>query len=111
MPSKRIEGGVEAEACTWALNEYGIESRKLGTEGWPDRILFLPGGRPWLVEFKKPKVAHRFQPLQPFVHSRLRFRGYDVSVIDDLVQFKAEFRKRIKKALYGCKTPPTAAES
>jgi hypothetical protein len=46
------------------------------SRGWPDRCVWLPGGRPFLIEFKKPGEA--LSPLQEKTHAQLKSLGYDV---------------------------------
>lgn len=48
----------------------------LFSRGWPDRLVFIPGGRPFLVEFKRP--GETLSPLQEKCHAMLKTLGYDV---------------------------------
>jgi hypothetical protein len=63
------------------------------TRDWPDRLFFIPGGRPLLIEFKKPgkvptpKQAHRIK--------ELRELGYDVEVCDSKEQGVEAIRSRL----------------
>ena len=52
-----------------------------GTNGMPDRIALLPGGRMGFIEVKAPKQKPR--PLQVWQHQRLRALGFPVFVLDD----------------------------
>jgi hypothetical protein len=73
-----LEIDIEDEACEQALL-LGVTNVKLnpaGTNGWPDRIFFIPGGRPLLIEFKRPDELAR--PLQQVIHRRLTYYGYQV---------------------------------
>ena len=47
--------------------------------GWPDRIVLLPGGVSVWVETKKPKGG-KLEPLQIHAHKVLRSLGQDVEV-------------------------------
>ncbi|HKJ88792.1 MAG TPA: VRR-NUC domain-containing protein [Gammaproteobacteria bacterium] len=51
-----------------------------GSNGWPDRIVFLPDGRVLLVEFKAP--GERPRRLQRTRHRQLRERDHVVHVCD-----------------------------
>lgn len=78
------EGLIEQEACALILKELGIIGAKLtvpGDTGYPDRIFWLPGGRPLLIEFKQPGEAP--EPKQEYHIRRLRALGYLVEVHDN----------------------------
>lgn len=68
-----------------ALKRYGVASIKLepphGSEtGWPDRMFLIPGGKPFLLEFKE--VGHTPEPKQEYMHRMLERLGYDVAWTD-----------------------------
>jgi hypothetical protein len=48
----------------------------LFSRGWPDRLVWLPGGRPFLIELKRP--GEQLSPLQEKIHAQLKHFGYDV---------------------------------
>ena len=52
-----------------------------GTDGMPDRMILLPGGRIGFVEVKAPGKKPR--PLQIKRHGQLRALGFPVFVLDD----------------------------
>ena len=52
-----------------------------GTDGMPDRMALLPGGRIHFVEVKAP--GRKARPLQARRHEQLRALGFRVSVLDD----------------------------
>lgn len=52
---------------------------KAGQQGWPDRIVMLPGGRLVWVELKRN--GGRLSALQRFRHAQLRERGQQVVTI------------------------------
>ena len=49
-------------------------------EGWPDRLVFWPGGTSHFIECKRPKGS-RFGPLQLNTHAKLRKMGFEVFVL------------------------------
>ena len=75
------EGPVE-RAIVRAAERRGGWAPKAGQGigGFPDRTLFMPGGRLALVEAKTP--GEKPGPLQGWVHDRLRRLGFRVVVID-----------------------------
>lgn len=82
----RRESALERRVRTKALSRYGVASIKLeppsGSEtGWPDRLFFIPGGRPFLLEFKEPGYAP--EKKQEHIHKMLEGLGYDVAWTDD----------------------------
>ena len=62
-----------------------------GTDGMPDRIVLLPGGRIAFVEVKAPGQKPR--PLQLARHKLLRELGYKVYFLDDPGQIDAMLRE------------------
>ena len=75
---------VEDPLCRRALEELGVPSLKLNVRGnraYPDRLFFVPGGRPTLIELKRAGDEPR--PLQLHVMDMLRRFGYDVAWFDD----------------------------
>lgn len=62
-----------------------------GTDGMPDRIVLLPGGRIAFVEVKAPGQKPR--PLQLARHKLLRELGFKVYVLDDPGQIDAMLRE------------------
>jgi len=79
------ESKIERRVCSLALLEFGVVSLKLNVKwnvGWPDRVFFIPGGRPLFIEFKRPN--ERASPLQAHVHAGLRDLGYRVEVYDNV---------------------------
>lgn len=79
-PEADIEQYVSDKALEW----FGLPNVKLnlqGRRGWPDRIYWLPEGRPLLIEYKRPGKEAR--ALQGEVHAMLVKLGYDVHVCDN----------------------------
>lgn len=62
------------------IKSLGGECIKLTSiVGLPDRLVLLPGGRTFFVEFKAPKGKTR--AVQGFIHRRLKSLGFSVYVI------------------------------
>jgi len=84
---KPLESKVERDACGDALNKLRVPNMKMlhtgGETGWPDRVFFIEGGRPLLIEFKRPGEKNDTSPRQEYIHSILRELGYDVQVHDN----------------------------
>lgn len=76
----RPEKVAEQKAVNKAF-ELGVRSIKLtpqGQRGWNDRLFWVPGGRPLLVEFKREGEEPR--KLQTHRHETLRDLGYETMV-------------------------------
>ena len=77
----RPEEKIEYEACDLIWRYLGIKGSKLkvlGDTSWPDRIFWLPGGKPLLIEFKQP--GYEPQPKQSDTHAYLQDLGYEIQV-------------------------------
>ena len=55
-----------------------------GTDGMPDRMILMPGGKIGFVEVKAP--GRKPRPLQVKRHRQLRGLGFKVFVLDDTRQ-------------------------
>lgn len=64
-----------------------------GSSGWPDRMVFLLGGRVYFVEVKAPGRKNEVTELQARRHEQLRQMGHHVSVHDNAFEARAEFDK------------------
>lgn len=77
----KIEKKVVEEVWTW----LGIKGSKLKVDGeraYPDRVFWLPGGKPLFIEFKRPG-----EPLRKNQQKKcewLRQLGYSVKVFDNV---------------------------
>lgn len=79
------EASIEETACRKALDELSVRSLKLngsGNTGWPDRVFFIPGGKPLFIEFKQP--GESAEPRQALIHKFLKYHGYQITVEDSV---------------------------
>lgn len=91
---KPLESSVENKVVRWA-ERRGLEFVKLnltGRRGYPDRLFFIPGGRPFLLELKRP--GEKPEKLQQYQIARLRKKGYDVEWTDSAEQAIAWLKER-----------------
>jgi hypothetical protein len=75
------ESRIEQRTCELAWELLGVENTKLkdlGENGYPDRLFWLPGGKPLLIEFKRP--GEKPEPKQVDIHRKLQALGYNVQV-------------------------------
>jgi hypothetical protein len=89
------ETKIEQDAVDLIWEHLGIKGSKLkilGENAFPDRIFWLPGGQPFLIEFKVP--GENARPLQVHNHDELRRLGYHVEVHDNAIDaFEAVITK------------------
>ncbi len=89
------ESSIEA-AFVRVLKRHGLMTLKLnvtGHRGWPDRIVFLPGGRAVFCELKRP--GGKLRPLQEHVHAQLKALGFQVATFADAVEAVVWIRQRV----------------
>ena len=82
-----LESKIERKAVDLVWQHLGIVGSKLvtpGDTGYPDRIFWIPGGRPLLIEFKRPDEEAK--PKQEHIHDQLRKLGYQVEVHDNAIR-------------------------
>lgn len=80
-----LERDIEKTVVRKALMLYGVHSSKLTSpahNGLPDRIFWVKGGKPLLIEFKRKGQVPR--PNQQHVIEMLRKEGYAVEVHDNV---------------------------
>jgi len=78
------ESKIEADACRLVYEYLGVKNLKLkvpGQTGLPDRLFWIPGGKPLLIEFKRP--GEEPEAKQDNVIEELRTLGYEVQVYDN----------------------------
>jgi hypothetical protein len=75
------EAKIEREVVR-LTDQMGIITTKWGVDGWPDRVFWLLGGRPFVIEFKSP--GEEPNPRQAYRIECLKAMGYDVAVFDSV---------------------------
>jgi len=84
MKKFELEEDIEISSCNKIWKWLGIKGYKLkivGETGFPDRIFFIPGGRPYLAEYKLPGEPARAK--QKYIHNMLTILGYKIGVFDN----------------------------
>ena len=101
-----LESSIEHDTWTKAEAYWSVVSSKLvtpGQTGWPDRIFWLPGGKPLLIEFKQ--AGEEAEVLQKHRHKVLRDLGYDVHVCDSVQSALTIIWIELLKRGVECKRP------
>ena len=76
-----LEKQIEQKLVRLVRDHGGLCLKFLSsTDGWPDRLILMPGGRVLFAELKAPGKKPR--PLQLCRHAQLRARGFDVAILD-----------------------------
>ena len=87
-----MEAAIQSKVVRFA-RENRVIARKLSFgEGWPD-YLFLYSGTVLFIEFKSPGAKP--EPLQRHIIGLLRAAGFQVEVVDNVVNGKAIIRRFI----------------
>jgi hypothetical protein len=100
---KRSESSVQGAVIGWARKTYGLVCHKLSTgsryqkSSFPDFIIFLPGGSPLLIEFKKD--GGTLTALQSDTILTLRALNYPVHVVDDVDEGKQLIKVAVEKLI------------
>ncbi len=97
MPSSRRskarrESALESRAVKWARARGVVVGKLTECAGIPDRIFFIPGGRPLVAEFKAR--GKRPEPAQDFYLRKLLDEGYDVGWCDIWEGFLEAMKER-----------------
>lgn len=74
---------------TIRIHRLGGECIKMGQDGWPDRLVILPGGEMTFVETKASKG--RVKPWQTRRHARLRELTQEVFVPHSIEEIDKQF--------------------
>ena len=98
-----LERFIEQKLVACVKREGGLCPKFVspGSDGWPDRLVLMPGGKIAFVELKAPQG--KLRPIQVQRHAQLRDLGFLVYVINDPAQIpealellKAKTRKKKK---------------
>lgn len=73
------EDSVENHLMRGVAKKRGLTIKLRFLRGWPDRLVLLPKGVLFFVELKRP-VGGVFEPLQQYIHKKLRKLGFQVWV-------------------------------
>ena len=82
-----LESKIEEKTCALVWKHLGIKNSKFvtpGDTGYPDRIFWIPGGKPLLIEFKRP--GQKVRQKQKYIHGQLKKLGYQVEVHEDAIR-------------------------
>ena len=72
----KLESEIEASVVRWAVARGILTSKYTGSAGYPDRIFWILGGAPVLIEFKR--LGKYPGKLQAHIMDLLLENGYDV---------------------------------
>lgn len=95
---KPLESNLENRVVKWAKKRR-LESLKLNVQGkrhYPDRLFFIPGGRPAIIEFKREGKKPR--PAQQFVINLLKALNYDIYYFETYKEAVAWLEERLQIA-------------
>lgn len=91
-----LESKIQRDAKILVENTLGIKSNKLqivGSSGFNDLVFWLRGGRPFLIEVKRP--GQTLRKLQQHVHNDLISLGYLVETHNDKFDILAAIIKEL----------------
>jgi hypothetical protein len=94
----KLESQIEVAVTRWA-EERNILHLKLSLQfrrGYPDHLYFILGGRPVMIEYKRP--GGRLTRLQQHIVGLLLEAGYDVAVAETKEEAIAYLESKIRKA-------------
>jgi hypothetical protein len=77
---KVLESAIEAHLTRRVKALRGRAPKMQYVRGWPDRLVALPGAL-FFVETKRPKGG-RYEPLQQYIHRKLRDMGHTVLILN-----------------------------
>lgn len=93
----RKESALEAWAVRWATARAIPTAKLMQCIGIPDRVFFIPGGSPILIEFKRGKTSE-FQPLQESYLEKLTADGYRAHAVAHRDEFTSIMLKAMDTA-------------
>jgi uncharacterized protein YyaL (SSP411 family) len=91
------ENPIENKVRRDAFTKLGVDSVKMklpSQSGWPDRMFLIPGGKPLMIEFKRPNKEPR--KLQVEIMERLRKLGYVVEWHDNAEDALASIQRMLR---------------
>lgn len=83
---QEVDNEDELKKAVERLGGLCLKFRSPGNRGVPDRICFLPGGRLYLAELKRPKKG--LDPLQKYFKKIFESLGFEVHVLDTKEKIK-----------------------
>lgn len=100
------EANIESKLVKWArATPRGILVTKgdaRWSAGFPDRIFWMPGGSPVLIETKRP--GGKPTKLQERMIARLKSLGYKIFIIESYDEGVAILTREIARASFGNRT-------
>lgn len=72
-----------------------LKVNPLWMAGWPDRIFFVPGGKPLIIEFKRDEKS-KLRAKQKEIIGKLEALGYEVCTINSKEEGEAVLRSRLE---------------
>jgi hypothetical protein len=94
----KLESQIEAVVTRWA-EARNILHLKLAVQfrrGYPDHLYFILGGRPVMIEYKRPGAE--CSRIQKYILGLLTELGYDVAVAETAEEAIAYLEAKIKEA-------------
>jgi hypothetical protein len=88
-----LEKTIEGRVVSWA-RKRGIKVKKKFAGDLLDRYFFLPHGRLFIIEFKRP--GGKLSPRQGRVIKELEELGYDVEVHDNAEEAIEAIQRRLE---------------
>lgn len=104
------ETKAEVKTNEWYDLRFPLMRVKLnlqGRRGWPDQEYFIPGGRPFLIEFKAEGEEPR--ALQSHIHRKLKEHGYDIEVHTEAAKAIAAIKSRLESSAVHDRRSPVLA--
>ena len=72
-----------------------LKVNPLWAAGWPDRVFFVPGGKPLIIEFKRGEDS-KLRKKQKEIIGKLEKLGYEVHTVNTVEEGKALVRSRLE---------------
>jgi hypothetical protein len=91
---KRRESALESKAVKYARSRGVVVAKLTQLDGVPDRIFFVPGGRPLIIEFKAR--GEKPEELQAWYLQNLKEDGYRAVFVDTWEKFLEAYEPKHK---------------